>query len=116
MRSSVEFSGMINTIFNPSNLEINANAIPVFPLVASTSVSPFLISPRFNASLIILKAGLSFTLPPGLFPSSFKNSLTPFLEIRCVASTKGVFPIWPNMLFSNAILFWSDFNFCLIGD
>jgi hypothetical protein len=44
---------------------IIARAIPVFPLVGSISFIPGLIYPRFKASLIILNAGLSFTLPPG---------------------------------------------------
>jgi hypothetical protein len=44
---------------------IMAKAIPVFPLVGSISFMPGLMSPLFNAYLIILKAGLSLTLPPG---------------------------------------------------
>ena len=93
MRSSVEFSGIIKIMFNPKPCAINASAIPVFPLVASTKVSPFLMSPRFKASLIILNAGRSFTLPPGFLPSNFRKRRTFLLEIMCVASTKGVLPI-----------------------
>src|SRR5262245_11573413 len=47
-----------------------ARAIPVLPDVASISVSPGWISPRFSASVIIDSAGRSLTEPAGLLPSS----------------------------------------------
>ena len=44
--------------------------MPVLPDVASISVSPGLMSPRFSASTIIDSAGRSLTEPAGLLPSS----------------------------------------------
>ena len=52
--SIVEFSGITNTILTPKTFAIKANAIPVFPLVASTKVSPFLIFFLLSASEIML--------------------------------------------------------------
>jgi hypothetical protein len=69
-----------------------ANAIPVLPLVASISVSPGFISPRCSARAIIDSAGLSFTEPAGLFPSSLASStllVSPGMRFR---RTSGVFP------------------------
>lgn len=59
---------MINSISRSNIAAIIAKAIPVFPLVGSMSFIPGLISPLANAYLIMLKAGLSFTLPPGFWP------------------------------------------------
>ena len=58
-----------------SQMEIHARYGGVFPEVASISVSPGLMSPRFSACIIILYAGRSFTEPAGLFPSSLANTV-----------------------------------------
>jgi cysteine synthase len=47
-----------------------ALAMPVFPEVASMTTLPSFMSPLFMASKNIERAGLSFTEPPGLKPSS----------------------------------------------
>src|SRR3990172_801855 len=47
--------------------------MPVLPLVASISVSPGLMVPRFSAPAIIDTAGRSFTDPAGLLPSSLQR-------------------------------------------
>src|SRR5919201_94432 len=49
--------------------------MPVFPEVASRSVRSR-VNPAPSAALSIHKAARSFTLPPGLNPSSFANSWT----------------------------------------
>lgn len=64
----------------------------------------------------MLRAGRSFTLPPGLFPYSFAKILTLGLLVILVKSTMGVFPIndwtvnWANWLSIsyNFLLFGSD--------
>ena len=48
----------------------------IYSGVASISTVSLLMSPRSSADLIMLYAGLSFTLPPGLLPSSFAYTLT----------------------------------------
>ena len=48
-----------------------ASAIPVFPEVASITTFPSFMRFLLMASINILKAGLSFTDPPGLKLSSF---------------------------------------------
>ena len=52
-----------------------ARAIPVLPLVASIRVSPGWISPRSSARRIMDRAGLSFTEPAGLLPSSLARTV-----------------------------------------
>jgi len=46
-------------------LAIIASATPVFPLVGYINFIPGLIYPLLRACCTILKAALSFTLPPG---------------------------------------------------
>ena len=48
-RSWLILSGIINVIWKPRIAATMANAMPVLPLVASTSASPGLISPRCSA-------------------------------------------------------------------
>ncbi len=69
-----------------------ANAMPVLPEVASMRVSPGFMSPRASARLIIDSAGLSFTEPAGLLPSSLTRMVLLVLPgIRC-NFTNGVLP------------------------
>src|SRR6187401_896381 len=76
VRSLVDVDGITNSISRSYNLAIIANAMPVLPLVASINFAPGFISPLSNAERIIFNAGRSFTLPPGLSPSSFAYILT----------------------------------------
>src|SRR5438045_1123465 len=66
--------------------------MPVLPDVASISVSPGLIVPRFSASAIIDKAGRSFTDPAGLFPSSLPRMTFDVFPGRRCKRTSGVWP------------------------
>ena len=61
--------------------------------VASISVSPGAMSPRFSASTIIDSAGRSLTDPAGLLPSSFARIVFDVAPGRRVSRTSGVLPI-----------------------
>src|SRR3990172_1328644 len=74
-----------------------ASAIPVLPLVASINVSPGLISPRSCAYLIMLTAGLSFTEPAGLSPSSLARIRLLVLPGSRCSLTSGVLPTKASM-------------------
>ena len=63
--SMLIFSGIQIINLYPLTEAARASPIPVFPEVASISVSPGLIRPSFSASSIIRKDDLSFTDPPG---------------------------------------------------
>jgi hypothetical protein len=58
---------------------------------------PGLISPRSKALFIMFSAGRSFTLPPGLFPSSLAKILTFGFGLSLLNSASGVFPIKSNI-------------------
>ena len=67
--------------------------MPVLPEVASISVSPGLMSPRFSASHDHRDAGRSFTDPAGLLPSSLASTtLVVSPGMRC-RRTSGVLPM-----------------------
>src|SRR5438093_6661013 len=74
-----------------------ASAMPVLPEVESRMVFPGTSRPRASPSSIILRAGRSFTEPPGLKPSSLPRMRTPGAtpsRTRRI-STSGVLPtIW----------------------
>src|SRR5687767_4938519 len=92
LRSCEAFAGITRIILYPLIAATIANAIPVLPLVASIKVSPGLISPQASALLIMLRSGLSFTEPAGLFPSSLTRIvLEPGAGRRC-NRTRGVLP------------------------
>ena len=93
VRSRVEFEGITNSISKSNRQAIIASAIPVFPLVASISLVPAFMSPRSSALRTILSAGRSFTLPPGLFPSSFAKMRTLGFGLSFLISAIGVLPI-----------------------
>ncbi len=57
---------MVATNLYPRAAQTMASAMPVLPEVASTIVSPGLISPRASASRTIASASRSLTEPPGL--------------------------------------------------
>ena len=65
----------------------------MLPDVASISVSPGRISPRFSASTIIESAGRSLTEPAGLLPSSFARTVFDVAPGIRVRRTSGVLPI-----------------------
>src|SRR5439155_1022610 len=72
-----------------------ASAMPVLPEVESRMVFPGTSRPRASPSSIILRAGRSFTEPPGLKPSSLPRTRTPGAtpsRTRRI-STSGVLPI-----------------------
>ena len=79
-----------------------ASAMPVLPDVASISVSPGLMMPRFSASTIIEYAGRSLTLPAGLLPSSLPRmtvlSGTPCRAGKRCRRTSGVLPMVESMV------------------
>src|SRR5437763_8469281 len=72
--------------------------MPVLPEVASISVSPGLIVPRFSASTTIDSAGRSLTDPAGLLPSSFASSTLELLPGRRCSRTSGVSPTVSSMV------------------
>ena len=51
--------------------------MPVFPLVASTSVAPASSRPDFSAASIMDNAGRSLTLPAGFMNSALPQTLAP---------------------------------------
>src|SRR5260370_31220290 len=70
----------------------SGRGVPVLARVASMSVAPGLISPRFSAPTIIESAGRSLTEPAGLLPSSLARIalvLSPGMRCR---RTNGVLP------------------------
>src|SRR6185295_4632586 len=69
-----------------------ARAMPVLPLVASISVSPGMICPRSSALRIIESAGLSFTDPAGLLPSSLARMRLLVVPGMRFKRTSGVLP------------------------
>src|SRR5439155_10423118 len=66
--------------------------MPVLPEVASISVSPGLIAPRFSASTIIDSAGRSLTDPAGLLPSSLPRIKLDVVPGNRCSRTSGVRP------------------------
>src|SRR5262245_7662979 len=66
--------------------------MPVLPDVASISVSPGLMSPRFSASTIIESAGRSLTDPAGLLPSSLPSTTLVVAPGSRCRRTSGVLP------------------------
>lgn len=72
-----------------------ANAIPVFPLVASSKVLPGPSRPAAMDLRTMATAGRSLTLPPGLCHSALPSSVIPG-GARTTRSrrTSGVLPIW----------------------
>src|SRR6266700_6967674 len=75
-----------------------ASAMPVLPEVASMSVSPGLIVPRFSASTTIDSAGRSLTDPAGLLPSSFASRTLEVCPGRRCSRTSGVLPTVSSMV------------------
>src|SRR5450755_5093214 len=74
-----------------------ARPIPVFPLVASTTVWPGLRSPDLSAASITPRAKRSFTEPSGLKASIFTKKFTPCGAKRLIRTT-GVLPTVSTML------------------
>src|ERR1700712_116556 len=70
--------------------------MPVFPDVDSTTVVPRSTSPLSSASWIILAAGRSFALPPGLGASSFAQTSMSGRGRKRRSATSGVLPIAPR--------------------
>src|SRR5215831_4935685 len=87
------------TVRYPRALATSARPMPVLPAVPSTTRPPGRISPRFSASTIIWRAGLSFTDWPG-----FRNSALPRIVQPVASETRrslinGVLPIASIMPF-----------------
>src|ERR1700689_40459 len=95
-RSTLNGSAMVITSGYPFAAQTMARPIPVFPLVASTTVCPGLSSPDFSAASITPKADRSFTEPRGLKASIFTNRFTPCGAKRLIRTT-GVLPIVSRM-------------------
>src|SRR5690606_7206150 len=110
-RSTVEFSGITNSMSRPYCLATMAKPIPVLPLVASINFDPVLKSPRSSPFLMMERAGRSLTLPPGLFPSNLKNSSTLGLGLSAMERTKGVLPIKSNRVLDIGQGLYLDFGF-----
>ena len=93
-------SGMVKITLYPLIAATIARPIPVFPLVGSIIVPPFLIKPSFSASSTIFKATLSLEDPAGLNFSIFAIILEFKLKLfsKLCNSTRGVFPINSNKL------------------
>src|SRR5262245_49518278 len=95
LRSLLTLPGMTSSTGNPNAAPIIASAMPVFPDVESMIVLPATSFPCARPISIILRAGRSFTEPPGLKPSSLAkmrtSGRTPSRTARI--STSGVLPI-----------------------
>src|ERR1700691_2615172 len=70
-----------------------ARPTPVLPLVGSTMTPPGVKSPSRSAASIIVSAGRSFELPPGVIDSSFTRTSTPWGVRSRLKRTSGVSPI-----------------------
>ncbi len=90
-RSCEMRSGMTSVRAYPFAAATNASAMPVLPLVGSTSVAPGLSTPRRSASSISATPTRSLTLPHGLRDSIFTKIRAPAVSRRC-SSTIGVRP------------------------
>src|ERR1700722_13843301 len=76
-RSGETLEGMASSTGNPSAAPSMASAMPVLPLVASSSVFP---GPNFPSAWTLRTidhAARSFTLPPGLSHSALASKTTP---------------------------------------
>jgi hypothetical protein len=80
LRSGETFDGMASRTGNPSAAPSMANAMPVFPLVASSKVLPGPSRPSAMAARTMAIAARSFTLPPGLCHSALPSSVIPGSE------------------------------------
>ena len=81
-----------------------ARAIPVFPLVGSTTVVPGRSSPASSAASIMETAIRSLTLPAGLKNSSLAAISAPAPSLTWRSRTRGVPPI--NWVMSSAMRMW----------
>src|SRR5439155_20971213 len=70
--------------------------MPVLPDDGSRIVAPGFSTPSRSASSIILSAMRSFDEPPGFWPSSFAQILTPDLGDSWCTPISGVSPISPR--------------------
>jgi len=92
LRSGDAFSGKHSFTGYPIAAQIIAYAMPVFPLVESSSVLPATSSPRSSPSRIMFNAGRSFTEPPGFKNSAFAHTSARPREASPIRSS-GVCPI-----------------------
>ena len=91
LRSTENGSAMQITHLYPRCAHAIATAIPVFPLVASTTVSPGLSAPLRSASVMTATANRSLTLDSGLKYSALTYISTPSGAVRLILIT-GVSP------------------------
>ena len=96
---------MVNTALYPLTVATIASAIPVFPDVGSTIVSPGFSKPFFSASSIIARPIRSLTLLAGLNISNFPKRFAQFSSGILFIFTMGVPPIVARILSKIGILF-----------
>src|SRR3984885_13429592 len=96
-RSTLNVSAMVTTSGYPFAAHTMARPIPVFPLVASTTVWPGFSFPVFSASSITPRARRSLTDPRGLKASILTNRLIPAGPSLLILTT-GVLPTVSRML------------------
>mmetsp|Transcript_68331 Transcript_68331/g.182035 ORF Transcript_68331/g.182035 Transcript_68331/m.182035 type:complete len:258 (-) Transcript_68331:106-879(-) len=106
-RSILMDSGMVSFSLYPLAAATMASPIPVFPEVGSTRmVFPGLMSPRFSASVIILRAMRSLTELAGLELSSLATICATQPSVTRFNCTNGVWPIKPKTF--SAILAFNE--------
>mmetsp|Transcript_9617 Transcript_9617/g.37539 ORF Transcript_9617/g.37539 Transcript_9617/m.37539 type:complete len:225 (-) Transcript_9617:243-917(-) len=86
-------SGNAKCALHPSALATIASDTPVLPAVPSVTVPPSTSSPESSASVMILSATRSFTLPPGLANSHLIITSHPVAAERELTRIKGVLPM-----------------------
>ena len=101
-RSRLIVSGMVSTHRYPRAAHTIARAIPVLPLVGSTTMVSGLIRPAFSAASIIATPMRSLTLADGLKDSSFPRTSAPAPSVTWRSRTSGVLPV--SSVMSLAIL------------
>src|SRR3954470_14722886 len=92
----------------------NASAMPVLPLVGSTStVLPGVICPDFSASRIMLTPMRSFTLLHGFMLSILASTVALHPAVTLFRRTSGVLPITSERLFATRMVIsrgYEDFD------
>src|ERR1035437_9459488 len=84
---------MVSVMGKPRAAATNASAIPVFPLVGSTSSLPATRTPRFSASHTIEAPMRHFTEYAGFRPSILAQTVARELPTTWFNFTSGVLPI-----------------------
>ena len=98
-RSRLMLSGMQSVRRYPRAAQTNASAMPVFPLVGSTTFMPGLRSPRFSASQIMFAPTRHFTEYAGLRPSILARTVASVWAASVLIRTSGVLPMASELSF-----------------